>query len=143
VKYLIDEMMSEVVSRSLNPLAAPTGDEFLHILDIAEPGTQDEDIPALCRRHGIDVLITLNVKDFGARKHYYAALLDAGVSVIVARPAKQQPDAGQQVALLSLHFERITRTFDEAGAPLLMRVTHSAAVVRDLEELIAEVSGPP
>jgi hypothetical protein len=119
------------------------GDEFLHILDIAEPGAKDEDIPALCRQHGIDVLITLNVKDFGARKHYYPALLDAGVSVIVVRPGKQRLDAGQQVALLSSHFERITRTFDEAEAPLLMRVTHSAAVVRDLEELIAEVSGPP
>ena len=67
MRFLVDEMMSEVVSPAPNALAAGSEIDVQHILDLVEQGTQDDDIPALCREHEIETLITMNVKTSGRR----------------------------------------------------------------------------
>ena len=43
------------------------GEEWVHIRDdLGRGGAQDPEIPPLCRAEGIDVLVTMNVRDFGA-----------------------------------------------------------------------------
>jgi hypothetical protein len=80
VNHLLDEQMHETTARSLDALGNLDGRAFWHILDYRGPGTPDDEIPALCAEIDAQCLVTANVKDFGARKRYYEALLDAGRS---------------------------------------------------------------
>jgi len=59
--------------------------EFAHLLDVAAISTADPDIPAICQRESFAVLVSINVKDFGARKHIYDAVISAGIHVLVLR----------------------------------------------------------
>ena len=139
MKSLVDECLDPVLPDVLNPMGAAVGDEFVHLTSVAPAGTDDLDIPAICQREGISVLITVNVKDFGARKVVYEALLEAGVHVVVIRPGKLKLHLPQQVALFAGAYERIRVLVDAADGPVLIRVTPGgAAESRTLEELLAE-----
>lgn len=114
----------------------------MHIRDdLGRGGAQDPEIPPLCRDEGIDVLVTMNVRDFGARKHYYASLIEHGVHVIVVRPGKLQPDAGQQLSLGAGAHSGVRKLLASATEPSLVRVTHSGATVTSLQELLREIDG--
>lgn len=143
MRLLLDEMMSPTAAGALDVLARGQEAECGHILDLARPGRTDDEIAELCRTEGIAALVTLNIRDFGAKKHYFAALLDAGIHVIVIRPAKQQPDAGQQVAIVAEHLDGILSRLAGAGSPVLIKVTRGGVVERSLDALIAEASGLP
>jgi hypothetical protein len=138
VNFLLDEQLHESAARALDALGVVNDDHFTYILDHAEQGTDDDDIPALCKNHGVQTLVTANVKDFGARKRYYEALLAEGIHVVVVRFGKAKPLPHIQVALLSAQYERIRHVLHDADGPTLVRVTASGAEPRSLEELIAE-----
>lgn len=139
---MADEQISELAAKGLDGLGGAQVN-VSHILDYVPQGMDDEDIPGLCAEHGIDVLITMNVKDFGAKKHYYRALMAHGVHVIVVRPGKLQPSAGQQVALVAQHFEFILKRLTAAEGPILIRARMSGAAERNLEQLLNEIYGLP
>ncbi len=141
MKYLWDEQTSERAAHSWAVLVADSGDEAVHIYDLGAGGTLDDDIPALCLESGVEALVTLNVRDFGAKAYYYEALLDSGLHVIVVRPGKAKPDANTQMALVSHHTTYIQRHLATAPSPALVKVTFSAAKLRTLDELVAETSG--
>ncbi len=144
MKILTDEQVSEIVAPSLAPLAAMTGDIVTHIYDLGAQGMDDGDIPELCRTNGYSALVSLNVRDFGARKQYYAALNAAGVHVVVLRPdGKKQLHNGEHVALVAAHWPTIRRFLNEASDPILLRVTMGGVVRRTLPELIAEIRRLP
>lgn len=135
MKFLLDEQLSERTARSL---AALEDDEFEHILDSQEQGAGDEEIPDICRQRGVDALITVNVKDFGAKKLLYEALLAQEISVVVLRPGKMKMDAVGQAHLILDHFRRVQVILRDAVAPTLIVVTASEARSRGLDDLIAE-----
>lgn len=142
MKYLVDEQMSGVVSQGMRAVGARYEEEWLHIRDdLNRGGAQDPEIPPICRDQSIDVLITMNVRDFGARKHYYASLIEHGVHVVVVRPSKLQPDAGQQLSLVAGAHSGIRKLLSVATEPSLVRVTHSGATMTSLQELLDEIDG--
>ncbi|MDP9444132.1 MAG: DUF5615 family PIN-like protein [Actinomycetota bacterium] len=79
MRYLLDEQLSESAAKCLNGLVGRDPETVRHMTDLVPQGLEDDDIPPLCQQHGVATLITMNVRDFGAKKHYYAALLAHGV----------------------------------------------------------------
>lgn len=144
MRFLTDEQISEIVAPSMAPLAAMTADEFLHIRDLGAGGMDDAEIPALCRSNGIDALVSLNVRDFGARKQYYVALNAEGIHVVVLRPdGKRQLHNGEHLALVAGQWPTIQRLLSAASEPLLLRVTMGRVVARTLAELLDEMRHLP
>jgi hypothetical protein len=138
VRYLLDEQLHEVVAKSVALLGERAGDEFIHILSVRGQGTKDPDIPGLCAEHGIGCLVTANVRDFGARKVYYQALLAEGLHVVVLRPGKGQFYEEEQLALLSKSYRSIRSLLDSAAGPLLLVCTPSTVRDRSIDDLIEE-----
>ena len=142
---LLDEQLDSpdmVVARSLDILGIAHDCSF-RSLRTESPGLKDPDIPRYCRDERIDVLISANFHDFGAKLALYEALLAAGVSVVALRPqAKQSLRVEQQASVLAKHL-RVTARFLHEAAPecVLLRVNESSVVRRTLEELRDEITG--
>ena len=138
MRYLLDEQLDQVVAASMAPIAGKFADEFLHILAVARPGTADDEIPRLCREKGIDCLVTANVRDFGARKFYYQALLAEDLHVAVLRPGKVKFYEEEQLSLLSKSYRAIRTVAVSAENPQLMACTASGVRSRSIDELVEE-----
>ena len=142
MKFLLDENLHPQMAEILTILGRDDGHEFIHILSVAPPGTEDSVIPGLCRDREIQVLVTVNHKDFGARKALYKALIDAHVSVVVVRPGRLRFVKANQAMVLTGAYPTFTKYAVEAQNPTLIKVTPSGTVTRSLEELEAEIQGP-
>ena len=99
----------------------------------------DDDIPPLCHDQGITALITANVRDFGARKHYFAALLESGIHVAVVRPVKTKFDVGGQVGFMAPRMAYLIDRWQSADAPTLNVITQGGVRERSLEQLLEEL----
>ncbi|MHB8513663.1 MAG: DUF5615 family PIN-like protein [Actinomycetota bacterium] len=137
MRFLLDEDLSPKTADSLAALGEDFG-YFEHITTQHGSGRKDPEIPPICRAGRFDSLITANVKDFGARKLYYQALLSERISVVVVRPGKVKFDPLGQVHIISSHLRRVIVLLQEARGPVLIVVTPSEARIRTLEELLAE-----
>ena len=139
MKFLLDEQLSDLTARTLRVLGHP--DDFQYIGSVGGQGTDDPDIPALCRSGGFDVLVSVNVRDFGARRPIYEAVVAAGINVLVMRPGPRQPtDNYWQVGLLARHFRRYRKLFSEAEAPTLGVLTDGGVREVSIDELIADIN---
>lgn len=138
MRYLLDEQLDQVVVASMTPIGSKFADEYLHILSIGSPGTPDSEIPRLCREEGIDCLVTANVRDFGARKFYYQALLAEDLHVAVLRPGKVKFYEEEQLSLLSRSIRAIRSIILSAESPQLIACTASRVRPRSIDELIEE-----
>lgn len=141
MRFLLDEDVSPAIAPAMQALAEH-GEEFRALADIAV-GSTDDEVVALCHAQGFDVLVTLNVRDFGARLHYYSALQQRGIHVVVARPNRMQPDLPQQMALICAQFGAVRRFLQESSGPTLIKLTRTSATVRTLDELVREQEGLP
>ena len=144
MKFLLDEQLHPVVAEVLSTLGQLTGDEFVYMCAIAGQGTLDEAIPELCSSSGCRALITVNHKDFGAKKALYESLLAEGVHVVVIRPLKHPWTPDQQASLISgkvRAFADMVRTAEASNERILVRVTPSDVRRRSLEELVQEIDG--
>lgn len=137
MRYLLDECLSDQVAKSLNVLAASS--EFVHLLDVAAKSTDDIDIPAICKRESIDVLISINVKDFGARKHVYEAVIAAGIHVLVLRRKKGPPDSWWQASLLTGQYPRYNKLFEYASEATLGSLSESGVRELTLAQIMDEI----
>lgn len=135
MRFLLDEQLSE---RTALALDAFDEDSFEHLLASQVAGADDAAIPEICRSRDVDALITVNVKDFGAKKLLYEALLAAGTSVVVLRPGKSRMDPQGQARLILQHLRRIQSLLREAGEPILIVATPSEARSRTIGNLIDE-----
>ncbi len=81
------------------------------------------------------------MKDFGAKKVIYQALLDDGVNVVVVRAGRSKLKIATQVSILSGAYERVRTLWATADGPALVRVSAGGAAelrsLRDLEEEFA------
>jgi hypothetical protein len=142
VRYLLDENVSELIAPAMQALA-DAGEHFAHVIDVAgRASLTDDEVVELCHEKHFDVLITINVKDFGAKAHYYTALEQRGIHVIVARPMKAQPDVGQQMGLICSQFGAVRKLLSDSEGPALVKVTRSTVVRRTLIDLLAEQHAP-
>jgi hypothetical protein len=139
VRYLLDECLSDRTAKAMAVVGAP--DEFVHILDVAPPSTSDLDIPAICRDKSFGTLITVNVKDFGARKHIYEAVVDAGTNVLVLRRQKRQATTYYwQVSLLARHYLAYQRLFETATEATLGSLSDGGVRAVTLAQIMAEIA---
>jgi hypothetical protein len=139
VRVILDENLWPETATALNAFEPRFDLHFVHINHIA-PGAQDEDIPEICREQGATALVSANVRDFGARRIIFEALLASGISVIVPRPSKRATLTPQvQVSMLVRHIERISATLHQAQEPVLLRVTEGGITEVSLEQLVKEV----
>jgi hypothetical protein len=137
VRFLLDEQLSDLTARTMGVLGHPDVFEFIN--NIGGQGTQDPDIPELCRSGSFDVLISVNVKDFGARRHIYEALVAAGVHVLVMRTKGQPPTNYWQVSVLARHFQRYRKIFTGAESATLAVLNEGGVREVTLDELIADI----
>lgn len=138
MKVLLDENLWVDLPTALNVFHSRHGLDFEHINHIS-PGAQDPDIPNLCYEHGFVALVTVNVKDFGARRFIFESLLRSGISVVVLRPSKQvvlTPEV--QNSMLSRHLRSLAR-FLQRDACLLLNLTDSGIKPTDLEQLSNQI----
>jgi hypothetical protein len=139
VRVILDENLWPEAATALNAFESRFDLHFEHINHIA-PGAQDEDIPEICREQGATALVSANVRDFGARRVIFEALLASGISVIVPRPSKRATLTPQvQVSMLVRHIERISAALHQARDPVLLRVTEGGITEVSLEQLVREV----
>jgi hypothetical protein len=146
VRYLLDECLSGMAAQAMTVLAPSA--EFIHLLDVAAMSTADPDIPAICKEGAFDVLVSINVKDFGARKHIYESVILAGIHVLVLRRQPRQPtDLWWQASLLARHYPKYSKVFRNASEATLASMSDSG--VRELTfaeimlEIAAQESGRP
>jgi hypothetical protein len=139
VRIVLDENLWPELAPALNAFEQRYHPSFVHINDIA-PGARDEDIPGICRQHGAATLVSANVRDFGARRVIFEALLEEGVSVIVPRPSKRvtlTPEV--QMSRLIRHIQRIATALRGRRGYLLLKLTESGVTEISLEQLSREV----
>jgi predicted nuclease of predicted toxin-antitoxin system len=139
VRIILDEQLDPALADVLNILQKRHGCTFISLRHLAPPKTQDIEIPEICRNHGAVALGTADVKDFGAKRVYFEALLEAGVSVVTLRPQKRIHVLESQTALLVQWSREVAEALRAAREPLLIRVNNSGVSPRSLQELIEEV----
>ena len=139
MRIILDENLWPELATALNAFKQRYHITFLHINDIS-PGAQDEDIPAICREQEATALVSANVRDFGARRVIFEALLEAGVSVIVPRPSRRATlTPNVQMAMLIRHIPRIASALRGNQGPVLLKVTEGGVTEITLEQLSREV----
>jgi PIN like domain len=129
MNYLLDESLAQATAAALRDRAA-VGDRFVHLLDIAPPGSADEEVVAICRRGGHDVLVTVGSSDHDARSRLHAALLERGLHVLAVRPGRAPFDVARQIDLLAAHQATAGRRYAAASAPTLLHLTPSGVAER-------------
>lgn len=82
---MLDVPNTGEVAHSLNAFRHRYGCVFRSLCR-ENPTLKDPEIPDYCRREGIDVLVTENVRDFASQSVVFQNLLNSGVSVIALRP---------------------------------------------------------
>ena len=139
MRIILDENLWPELATALNAFEQRYHLTFLHINEIS-PGAQDEDIPAICRGQHAAALVSANVRDFGARRVIFEALLEAGVSVIVPRPSRRATlTPNVQMAMLIRHIPRIASALRGNQGPVLLKVTEGGVTEITLEQLSREV----
>ena len=139
MRIILDENLWPELATALNAFEQRYQLTFLHINSIA-PGAQDEDIPDICRNLEATALVSANVRDFGARRIIFEALLNAGVSVIVPRPSKRAPLTPEvQMSMLIRHIQRIANALRSNQSNLLLRLTEGGVTEVSLDQLTREV----
>lgn len=140
MRIILDEQLDPTLADVLNVLRSRHGCTFVSLRQLAPPKTQDIEIPQICRDHEAEALVTADVKDFGAKRVYFEALLEAGVSVVTLRPQKRVYVLEAQTALLLQWSREVAEALRSASEPVLIRVNSSGVSPRSLQDLIEEVS---
>ncbi len=139
MKIILDEQLDPLSAAVLNVARERHGCTFISLRDLTPPGTEDIDVPRVCRRNDAVALATADVKDFGAKAMYFKALLEAGVSVITLRPQKRGSVLEAQTALLLQWSRDVAQALRNASEPVLIRLSNSSVSVRSLDDLVEEV----
>ncbi len=138
MRVLLDENLWPELAIALSAFEQRYNLHFIHINDAA-PDVQDDDIPAICRELGATALVSANVRDFGARRIIFEALLEAGVSVIVPRPSRRvtlTPEV--QMSMLMRHIKSIAAALRRDQGQLLLKITEGGVTEISIEQLIKE-----
>jgi predicted nuclease of predicted toxin-antitoxin system len=139
VRLILDEQLDPTLAEVLNVLRSRHGCTFVSLRQLAPPKTQDIEIPRICKEHGAAALVTADVKDFGAKRVYFEALIEAGVSVVTLRPQRRIHVLEAQTALLLQWSREVATALSDATEPILLRVNNSGVSPRNLQELIREI----
>ena len=138
MKIILDENLWPELATALNAFEQRYHLSFVHINDIA-PGAQDPDIPDICTEQGATAIVSANVRDFGARRVIFEALLESGVSVIVPRPSKRATLTPEvQMSMLIRHIPKVAAALRKGQGQLLLKLTEGGVTEISLEQLVRE-----
>jgi predicted nuclease of predicted toxin-antitoxin system len=139
VRIVLDENLWPELATALNAFEQRYDLTFIHINDIAL-GAQDEDIPDISQAHGAAALVSANVRDFGARRVIFEAMLEAGISVVVLRPSKRATLTPEvQMSMLIRHIQRIAASLRQSEDNMLLKLTEGGVTEISLEQLGKEL----
>lgn len=136
----LDVSTTGEVAKSLNAFQHRYGCRF-RSLCIENPTLKDPQVPGYCKTHGIDALVTENIRDFVARSVVFQNLLNVGISVIALRPGRLVLTPERQSAIILKHLRKLAARLQSAGNPLLIKLTDSGFEERTLEDLRIEILG--
>lgn len=71
MKVILDEQPDPLSATILNAARERHGCTFVSLRDLTPPGTQDIDVPRICRENDALALAAADVKDFGAKAMYF------------------------------------------------------------------------
>jgi hypothetical protein len=140
VRYLLDECLSDLTAKTMAVFGAP--DEFVYIRALpGGQGADDPDISTICADEGFSTLITINVKDFGARRAIYEKVITDGINVLVLRTRSRTGATTNnwQVRLLAGEYPRYSTLFNSATRATLAVLTESGVRTTTMDEIITEI----
>jgi hypothetical protein len=117
-------------------------DEFVYIRALpGGQGADDPDVSAICAEEGFGTLITINVKDFGARRAIYEKAIDDGINVLVLRTRRRTGATTNdwQVRLLAGEYPRYSTLFNNAAQATLAVLTESGVRATTMDEIMTEI----
>jgi len=108
-----------------------------HSSRAAHQGADDDDVPGIAREVGASALLSINVKDFGAKEQYFRALVASGVSVVSLRIRNQDTgDIDYIKSTLIKHTRRIAKILTTTQQSVVISVDKSSARPKSLQEIL-------
>ena len=123
----------------LNAHGEQHGCTFVTFPTTTHRGAPDEDVPGIATELGAAALLSINVRDFGAKEQYFRALVAAGVSVVSLRI--RSSDAGDReyiTNVLTKHVRKIATTLNTTEESVVISVDKSRARPKSLEQILEE-----
>ena len=138
MNVLMDENLSGLdLADTLNAHSEKHGCTFVTFPRIAHQGADDDDVPGIAREAGASALLSINVKDFGAKEQYFRALVASGVSVVSLRIRNQDTgDIDYIKSTLIKHTRRIAKILTTTQESVVISVDKSNARPRSLQEIL-------
>lgn len=122
----------------LNAHGEQHGCTFVIFPTAAHMGADDGDVPGIARDVGATALLSINVKDFGAKEVYFRALVAAGVSVVSLR-VRNNDKGGRESIMNTLmkHAGKIAKSLNSSGESVVISVDKSRVrPARSLQEIL-------
>jgi hypothetical protein len=135
-----EDLSSPVLAARLNALSEESGCTFRTLPEHAE-GSDDADLPDVCRQEGAVAILTHDKSGFGAEIAVQQAVVTAGVSVVMLRlpnEKTERPDLNFLAGRIITHLLSIVEALEGAQESLLITVRKDKAVPRNLPELLRQ-----
>ncbi len=138
MNILMDENVTGLnLAETLNAYSREHGCTFVTFPRATHQGADDTDVTNIAREVGARALLSINVRDFGAKEQYFRALVAAGVSVVSLRIRNQ--DAGDIyyiTSTLTKHVRRIATILNSAEESVVVSVDKSNVRPASLQEIL-------
>lgn len=138
MNVLMDENLSGLdLANTLNAHSEQYGCRYVTFPREAHQGADDEDVPEIAREVGAAALLSVNVRDFGAKEQYFRALVAAGVSVVSLRIRNQDKGDIEYIkSTLIEHTRKIARILTSTEESVVISVDKSSARPASLREIL-------
>lgn len=125
------------LAETLNAYSEEYGCTYVTFPRKEHQGADDDDVPGIAKEVGAEALLSINVRDFGAKEQYFRALVAAGVSVVSLRI--RSSDAGDIAYITSTlvkHVWRIAAALENVEESVVISVDKSRIRVASLQEIL-------
>ena len=138
MNVLMDENLSGLeLADALNAHSEQYGCTYITFPSETHQGADDEDVPEIARGLGATALLSINVRDFGAKEQYFRALVAAGVSVVSLRIRNQDTGDIEYIrSTLIEHTRKIARVLTTTRESVVISVDKSSARPASLREIL-------
>lgn len=138
MNVLMDENLSGLdLADTLNAHSEQYGCTYVPFPRETHQGADDLDLPEIAKEAGAAALLSINVRDFGAKEQYFRALVAAGVSVVSLRIRNQDKGDIEYIkSTLIEHTRKIARVLSTTTESVVISVDKSSARPASLREII-------
>ena len=138
MNVLMDENLSGLnLADALNAHSEQHGCRYVTFPRETHQGADDADVPEVARGVGAGALLSINVRDFGAKEQYFRALVAAGISVVSLRIRNQDKGDLEYIkATLIKHTRKIAKILTTTEESVVIGVDKSSARPASLREIL-------